>query len=102
MRNAILAYDLKRPSPEDNTRVKNALESYNNVKSFCRVQNVASPYFQMIVADLPDTTLSISVINSLATAQTIALEVDEIIRKANAIPDKIYVAFVNDSFIINN
>src|SRR5258706_15431396 len=97
MNTALIAYDLKQVKPDDNSRVKKALEAYTDTFTQLGGGNVLSPFAEWIRLKLPDTTLICASGAAGLTAKTLADNVIAIIRKEGAIPDKGYVAFIEGS-----
>jgi hypothetical protein len=103
MKTAIISYDLKNAKPDDNTRVKGAIEEFRNTHATLQGLDVFSPFPRWVNLKLPDTTLLASIANPSVSAAEIAGEVAGIIRSQGATVGKIYVAFLstNDDFLVN-
>ncbi|WDD30128.1 hypothetical protein PQG02_00300 (plasmid) [Nostoc sp. UHCC 0926] len=101
MRTAIVCYDLKNVKSGDNRRVKEKLESFSDTFTTLQAPNINSLFLEWISFRLPDTTLYVSVSIPSLTAQQIANEVFRIIESVDAIPGKVFVAFITDYFILS-
>ncbi|VTS06823.1 hypothetical protein [Tuwongella immobilis] len=103
MKTAIIAYDLKHIKPDDNARVKRALESYANAHAVLSGLDVFSPFPRWVDLKLPDTTLIVTIANPNVTAAQLASEVAGVIKSQNATVGKIFVAFLStsDDFLVN-
>lgn len=102
MRTAIVSYDLKHVTLGDNLRVKSKLAGYENTFTTFQALNRNSLLPEWVNFRLPDTTLCVSVNNPLTTTELIANEVMDIIKSVDAIPDKVFVAFITEGFICND
>jgi len=101
MRTAIVSYDLENVRLGDNFRVKSKLASFGNTYTTFQVLSTASSFPEWVNLRFPETTLCVSVINPLITTEKIADEVAIAIQSVDAIPGKIYVAFITDAFLWN-
>ena len=100
MRTAIVCYDLKNVKSGDNARVKERLELEDTATTF-QALNVNSLFPDRVNLHLPNTTLYLNVSNSSVTSKQIANDVYSLIQSVGATPDKVYVAFITDDFILN-
>jgi|LakMenEpi03Aug12_release.lakeMendotaPanAssembly.Ray.scaffolds.fasta_scaffold180617_4 hypothetical protein len=99
MKIAVISYDLKQVKADDNQRVKAALLEFTNTYVGLKGYKL-SPFLERIVLRMPDTTISAEV-TSVATPETIAHEVILVIQRVGAIPDKVYVAFIEEEYLWN-
>lgn len=100
MKRALICYDLKNVTPDDNIRVKTALTS-DGFKSRHMALNLNSLFPKYFFAKLPDTTLLVDIIDQNLTPQDIGDFVVETIKSVGAIPQNVFVAFITESFIWN-
>jgi len=102
MKIALITYDLKNIKPDDNNNVKKALLSFTNTFVHATTANQLSIFMEQVVVKLPDTTVAAEVNPAITSPKAIVEEVIEIIKKAGATPDKVYVAFVDTGFCWNS
>ena len=100
MRTAIVCYDLKNVKSGDNARVKERLELEDTATTF-QALNVNSLFPDRVNLHLPNTILYLNVSNPSVTSKQIANDVYSLIQSVGATPDKVYVAFITDDFILN-
>jgi len=101
MKTAIITYDLKVVTSDDNKRVKAALLSFTNTYEGLRGINVFSPFWERVVLKMPDTSITAEVIGS-PRPKDIADHVLAIIEAKGATADKVYVAFIEEEYLWNS
>lgn len=102
MKVALIAYDLKAVKPDDNANAKAALLSYTNTYTHIKGFNLLSPFLERVVLKMPDTTIAAEVDPAFVSPKSIADEVITVIKSIGAIPDKVYVAFIDSEYLWNS
>ncbi|WP_334971221.1 hypothetical protein [Nostoc sp.] len=101
MRTAIVCYDLKNVKSGDNARVKQRLELEDTTATTFQALNINSLFPERVNLHLPNTTFYVTISNLSVTSKQIANDIFSLIQSVGATPDKVYVAFITDDFILN-
>lgn len=94
MKTAIICYDLRNVKPYDNVLVKAKLSTFSNVAMQSQGQNALSPFPDWVKLHFPDTTIIVTVVDSI-TAKHLIDETLGIIASVGAEANRVYVAFID-------
>jgi hypothetical protein len=101
MKLAVITYDLKNVKSGDNENVKDALLGFVNTYTGLKYIDWLSGGARIVNLLYPDTTITAELEGTSETTTNIAAEVVAVIQGVGAVPDKVYVAFIEEEFLWN-